>query len=67
MKPSEWKSNWVDWVGLLAAGMSGEPKAVKIKTLQLRETEAGAGCKPNNHISHEGREKTFFLTTLFIG
>jgi len=63
MKPSDWKS---DWVGL-AAGMRGGPKAVKIKTLQLGEKEAGAGCKPTIHISHEGRERIFFLTTPFIG
>src|SRR6516165_5051830 len=63
MKTSDWKS---DWVGL-AAGMRGGPKAVKIKTLQLGEKEAGAGCKPTIHISHEGRERIFFLTTPFIG
>ena len=63
MKPSDWKSNWVG----LAAGMRGGPKAVKIKTLQLGEKEAGAGCKPTIHISHEGRERIFFLTTPFIG
>jgi len=63
MKPSDWKSNWVG----LAAGMRGGPKAVKIKTLQLGEQEAGAGCKPTIHISHEGRERIFFLTTPFIG
>jgi hypothetical protein len=55
MKPSDWKSNWVG----LAAGMRGGPKAVKIKTLQLGEKEAGAGCKPTIHISHEGRERIF--------
>jgi hypothetical protein len=63
MKPSDWKSNWVG----LAAEMRGGPKAVKIKTLQLGEKEAGAGCKPDIHISHEGRERIFFLTTPFIG
>jgi hypothetical protein len=61
MKPSIW--GHALGVGL-AAKMRGVPQRQNQKPLY--EGDA-AGCKPHVYISREGREKSFFLTSSFIG